>query len=211
MKLYLKYIIAALLYCIMFMAEGCSTSVLVDVWNDPSFKEAPLKKILVIAVRKDRVHRRIWEDAFAGEFLRKGVKAIQSYNLFPEALPDTDQVVKAIHDNGFDGLLVTSPLEADTKTRYVQSYTTSEPQSRFNPFKNVYSTYYQDVQHPGYVDTLIVKRRAIDVWDVRKEGRMIWGGTSNTSEFNTDEDVLPGIAELVIAELLDDAIIKPVK
>jgi hypothetical protein len=211
MKFYLKYIIAAVLYCIMFMAEGCSTSVLVDVWNDPSFNEVPLKKILVIAVRKDPVHRRIWEDAFAGEFLRKGVKAIQSYNLFPDALPDTDQVFKAVQDNGFDGILITSPLGADTKTRYVQSYTTTELQSRYNPFKNVYSTYYRDVQHPGYVDTLIVRRRAIDVWDVRKEGRMIWGGTSNTPELNTVEDVRADIAELVITELLDDAIIKPVK
>ena len=72
---------------------------------------SPLKKILVIAVRKDAVWRRIWEDAFVAEFSNDGVKAIASYNLFPNALPDTNQVAGAVQENEFDGILVNRPLE----------------------------------------------------------------------------------------------------
>jgi hypothetical protein len=207
----MKIIIALTLCSIMFMIESCSSSVLVDEWSDPSFNESPLKKILVISISKDPVYRRIWEDAFVNEFSIQGVNAISSYNLFPDASPDTNQVYKAVQDNGFDGILVTSHLLAGTKTRYVQGYVTSELRSRFDRFKNAYYTYYHDVDHPAYVDSLVVRRRAIDVWDVRNEDRMIWGATSNTSEINTVEDVQNDIAKLVITELKDGSMIKSKK
>jgi hypothetical protein len=207
MKYYNKIIMAAICTCILILIAGCSSSVLVDVWNDPSYNEPPLKKILVIAIRKDPIQRRIWEDAFVAEFSKQGIVATTSYSLFPEVLPDTDQVAATVQANGFDGILVSSHLLAVTKTRYVQSYVTSEIKSRYNPFKNAYATYYQDVEHPSSVDSLLIVRRAIDVWDVRNGGKMIWGATSNTPELNTKEIVQNDIANLVIAELLLDAII----
>ena len=192
----------------MILIEGCSTSVLVDVWNDPSYHDSPLKKILVIAMSKDPVHRRIWEDAFVLEFLKQGINATPSYKLFPDAVPDTDRVYSSVQANGFDGILVTSHLVSGTETHYVQSYVTSETKSRYNPFRNMYSTYYHDVEHPGYVDSLTIKRRSINLWTTKNDGQMIWGGTSNTPELNTVEDVQNDIANLVIAELVQDGIIK---
>ncbi|MDR3626176.1 MAG: hypothetical protein P4L45_05060 [Ignavibacteriaceae bacterium] len=208
MKLYSKFIMAALACCLMILIESCSTSILVDVWNDPSYNEPPLKKILIIAVSKDPVHRRIWEDAFVNGFSANGVKAIPSYSLYPDASPDTNQVFQAVQENGFDGILVTSHLLAGTKTRYVQGYVTSELRSRYNRFKNVYYNYYQDVDHPAYVDSLLVRRRAIDLWTTKNDEQMIWGATSNTPELNTVQDIQSDIVNLVIAELEGDAIIK---
>ncbi|MGD1008460.1 MAG: hypothetical protein ABR980_14660 [Ignavibacteriaceae bacterium] len=46
MKAYTKFILAAVLFCLMFLIESCSSSSLVDVWNDPSYHESPLKKIV---------------------------------------------------------------------------------------------------------------------------------------------------------------------
>jgi len=57
----------AALGCIMGIVGGCATSNLVDIWHDPSYKAAPLNKMLVIVVRKDAAKRRIWEDDFAHE------------------------------------------------------------------------------------------------------------------------------------------------
>ena len=209
MKCYKKFIIAAVLCCLMILIESCSSSTLVNVWNDPFYHESPLKKILVIAVRKNPIQRRIWEDAFVGELAGHGVDATSSYRLFPNALPDTNQVIEAVRKNGFDGIIVTRLLHAHTRTHFVQGYFTSEQTTRFNNFSNKYETYYHDVEHPGYVDSLIVKRRSIDVWAIRKEDRMIWGATSNSPEVNTVEAVQSDIAGLVIAELARQAVIKP--
>jgi len=67
-----EFIIASLLFCLMIVMESCSSSVLVDEWIDPSFHESSLKKILIIAIRKNPIQRRIWEDAFVSETFQKG-------------------------------------------------------------------------------------------------------------------------------------------
>jgi hypothetical protein len=196
-----KFIITSLLFCLMMVLESCSSSVLVDEWIDTSFHESPLNKILVIAIRKNPIQRRIWEDAFVSELSKKGVKATSSYILFPDALPDTNQVIETVQGNGFDGILVTRILQKESELHYIDSYVTSEGIVRYNPFKNTYSTYFRDVEHPGYVDSTIVYRRAIEVWAIRDKEQIIWGATSNTPEGNSMEAVENIIADLVIPEL----------
>lgn len=208
MKLCKKFIISSIFCCLMILIESCSSSSLVDVWNDPTYQESPLKKILIIAIRKDPVQRRIWEDAFVGELSKHGVNAASSYHLFPNVLPDTNQIIQTVQEKGFDGILVTRLLLDETKSHYVKSYVTTEQVSRYNIFRKRYDTYYHDVQHPGYIESQIIDRRAIDVWVIRNEERMIWSATSNSPERNTVEDVQNDIAELVIPELTRNAIIK---
>ena len=207
MKLYKKIILVSVVCSLIVLIESCSTSVLVDEWNDPSFHESPLNKILIIAIRKNPIQRRIWEDAFVSELSKKGVMSTSSYKLFPDALPDTDQVIETVQKNGFDGILVTRILQKETETHYVESYVTSESKLRYNPFRNSYSTYYRNVEHPGYVDSSIVDRRGIEVWVIRDKERIIWGATSNTPEGNSLEAVKNNIVDLVIPELLRYGII----
>lgn len=208
MILFKKFIMSSVLFWLMILLENCSTSILVDKWSDPSYNEAPLKKILIIAIRKNPVQRRIWEDAFVGELSERGVNATSSYHLFPNALPDTNQVAATIQENGFDGVLVTRILHNETETHYVDAYVTSRLISQYNPFTKRYRNYYEDVQHPGYVDSLIINRRAIEVWTTKNEGKIIWGATSNTPDENTVKDVQNDIVGLVITELVQNEIIK---
>jgi hypothetical protein len=211
MKLYNKFILSAVLCCLTVLIEGCSSSVLVDVWNDSSYREPPLKKIFVLAVRIDPVRRRIWEDAFVGELSNYGVKATASYSLFPNVLPDTNQVAEIVREKGFDGILVNRPLNKETETHYVESHVTTEMKTRYNPFKNTYITYYRDVQHPGYVESQVIHRSAIEFWAMKDNERLIWAATSNTSETNSADAVQINIADLVIHELIQNAVIKSEK
>ncbi len=211
MKLYETTIVAAVLLCMMFLIESCSTSILVKEWSDPSFHEPPLKKILVIAIRKDLSKRQIWEDAFADELSQNGVQATSSYRLFPESLPDTSQVIETIQENGFDGILVTRLLLADTSSDYVESSVTTQQVPRYN-LRRGYDTYYKEyVRNPVYNESQIIRRRSIDLWFVRNDGRMIWSAISNTSQMNTIEAMRNDIAGLVIPELVRLEIIRPGK
>ena len=45
------------------IVSGCGTTQQANLWVDPSYNAAPMKKILVIAMRKDQLKRRMWEDA----------------------------------------------------------------------------------------------------------------------------------------------------
>jgi hypothetical protein len=167
-----------------------------------------LNKIFIIAIRNDPVQRRIWEDAFVAELSNYRVQAESSYHLFPDALPDTNQIIQTIQEKGFDGILVTRLLRAETKTHYNESYVTREQTSRYNVFRKDYDNYYRDVQHPAYIDSQIVARRAIDVWVIRKDEQLIWSATSNSPERYSLKSVQDDIADLVIPKLMKSAIIK---
>lgn len=208
MKLYKKFIMPVVLCCLMILIESCSSFALLDAWNDPSYHKSPLKKILIIAIIKDPAQRRIWEDAFVGELSKHGVNATSSYHLFPDALSDANQVVETVQEKGFDGILVTRLLHEKTETPYLESYVTTERLSRYNIFQKRYDVYYYNVQHPGYAESQSIDRRAIDVWVINNEERMIWSGTSHSPERNSVEAVQNDIANLVIPELARNAIIK---
>ncbi|MDR3609445.1 MAG: hypothetical protein P4L27_02655 [Ignavibacteriaceae bacterium] len=208
MKLLNKFIPVSVFCCLMILMESCSTSILVDEWNDSSFHESPLEKIFVIVIRNNPIQRRIWEDAFVGELTRLGVKATSSYKLFPDALPDTNQILEIIQGRGFDGILVTRILQKETDTHFVDGYVTSESKIRYNPFQNVYSTYFRNIEHPGYIDSVTVYRRAIEVWVIRDKERIIWEATSNTHEGNSLAAVKNDVVDLVVPELSKYAIIK---
>jgi hypothetical protein len=193
--------------CMMSQMCGCVSSSLVDIWRDPSFKAAPLSKILVIAIRKDAIIRRIWEDAFAGELEKYGVATTSSYSLFPDAPPDTNQVIATVQANGFDGILVILRLSTQTNRQYIQGYTSTVQQEHYSYYWQRYWTTYRDIEHPGYVDSQTVDLRTIDVTATANNGRLIWSATSRTPDPGSVMDAQRGIAGLVISELAKRSII----
>jgi hypothetical protein len=190
---------------------GCSTSVLVNQWSDVSYHGPALTNMLIVAVRKDPVRRRVWEDAFIGELARHGVSATQSYRLFPDALPDSNQLAGAVAASTFDGIIITRRLPKAVSTQYVPGYVTPEPVTKYSQRKQQFYTYYRDVEHPGYVDTLKIANRSIDIWTTGSDGRMIWSAVSETPEPATTEAVHRDIVDLVTADLARKGIVNKVK
>ena len=200
-------VIAGVLCGAIGLMDGCSSSELVDIWSDSSFQSPPLNKILVISVGKSSVKRRIWEDAFSVELAKHAVAATPSYRLFPDAVPDTNQVVQIVQSNGFDGILVNRWLPSETKTQYLQGYVTKEQDMRYDRRTERFVTYYREVEHAGYVDSQKVDIRAIDVWATKYDGRIMWSATSKTPEPNSAQASRPDIVELVMSELTQQRII----
>lgn len=211
MKAYRFICFAALLCCAITLMPGCSTSVLVNQWSDASYRGPALKNVLIVAVRKNPVRRRVWEDAFIGDLARHGVNATQSYRLFPDAPPDSGQLDKAVAEHAFDGIIITRRLPRAVNAQYVQGYVTSEPETKYSRRRGQFYTYYRDVEHPGYVDTQVVANRSIDVWTCGSDSWMIWSAVSQTPEPASAEAVHRDIVSLVTADLARKGIIAQVK
>jgi len=233
----LKTIVIATLIFSISLICACASSSLVDIWHDPAFQTPSLTKMMVITVRKNATKRRIWEDAFVGELGKHGVSATPSYSLFPDAPPDTNQVITTVQENGFDGILVILNLPTETNTHYVEGYTSIEQDGRYIPpgYQRVryiyqgypnrptdqrvqyisywqrYRTYYREIEHPGYTDSQTVDIRAIDVTTTGTEGRLIWSATSRTPDPGSVTDVQSEIVSLVLSELAQRSIISPKK
>ena len=196
MKKYRSFVAGGVLFCAIVLLSGCSSSELVDIWSNSAFQSPPLNTLLVISVGKNLAHRRIWEDAFGSELAKHKVTATPSYRLFPDALPDTDQVVQIVRTKGFDGVLVIRWLPSEMIPQYSQGYGEYEQHVRYDLSTERFITYYA-----GYMDSQKVDVRAIDVWATKNEGQLIWSATSKTAEPNSISEVRPDIVDLVISEL----------
>jgi hypothetical protein len=186
---------------------GCAPGTLSNMWRDPSFRSGPMKKMFIIAIRKDPVRRRLWEDGFATELSKHGVVATPSYQLFPNALPDSGQCEAAVEANNFDGILVTRRLRTDTVSTYVEGYTKQVPVTAYNPWKKTYYTYYREVQVPGYTETEKAARHVVNVWTTRGGGQLVWSAVGRVVQEGAGSSVNDEIAGLIVPELEDQGII----
>ncbi|HEY2924832.1 MAG TPA: hypothetical protein VGJ98_07675 [Candidatus Eisenbacteria bacterium] len=187
---------------------GCSSGTqLVDMWKDPTAPSTPIRKMLVVAIRKDPLSRRIWEDGFVTALEKRGVTATPSYNMFPNAAPDTVQIERAVREHEFDGVLLTHRLGATTQTTYVPGYTRLEPVWVRSRWSNAYHTYWREVYEPGYTETDQVVRHRVDVWSTAGGWRLVWSGTTESINPNSSRDVNVQITKLIIPELLTQGVI----
>jgi hypothetical protein len=208
MKRHNSLVMRGLLCCFFVLMVGCSSSELINIQSNSSFQSLPLNKILVISVIKNSVYRHIWEDAFSAEFSKHHVVATPSYRLFPDAVPDTSQIVQIVQSNGFDGILVYRRLPSETNTQYRQGFGMSEHNMVYDHFKERFVvSYYRDMDYAAYTDSQKVDIRAIDVWATKNEGQRIWSATSKTPEPNSAQEVRPEIVKLVLSELTQQGIV----
>jgi hypothetical protein len=211
MKINNRLFFASLLGYIIALVPGCSTSILVNQWNDTSYRGPGLTNLMIIAVRNDPVKRRTWEDVFSEELAGHGVKSTQSYRLFPNGVPDSDQIAEAVAKNGFEGIVINRSLPKGVTATYVNGYVSTESETRFSERRQQFRTYYREVAHPGYVDTQKIANHSIDVWTTDANSRMIWSAISQSAEPAPADDIHHDVAKLVIGDLVRKGIFAKAK
>jgi hypothetical protein len=154
------------------------------------------------------MYRRSWEDAFSAELAKHNVVATPSYSLFPDEVPDTNQVIQIVQSNGFDGILVYRRNAPEIDIQYRQGFGLSEHNMVYDRFSESFVvSYYRDRKYAVSIDSQKVDMRTIDVWATKNEGQIIWSATSKTPEPNAIEKVRPEIVQLVMSELTRQKII----
>ena len=187
---------------VLALLAGCAASTgLSNMWRDPEFNGPPLRNVVVVAMRRNSVQRRLWEDGFASEFDRYGVRAVPSYRLFPEQVPDTSQLMGAIADKGFDAVLIMRRAGSGTEEHYVPGYVTTRPVTYRSPWTGWYHTAWTNVYEPGYVETDQLVYNDVELWDLRDTGDIVWAGTTHTINPSSSAEVNHEISKVIIPEL----------
>lgn len=190
-----------------FVDFGCTSSSLTNMWRDPNFKNPPMTNMFIVAAKNNPVNRRIWEDEVVAELSAHGVTATPSYRLFADSIPDPDQVGAAVQEKKFDGVLFIKRLPTQVSTYYVPGYVKSEAVTRYNERTRTYSTFYRDVQQPGYIDTNKVIRHEANVFATQEGGNLVWAGTGEMINPSSREAVRSEITGLFVPELARQGII----
>jgi hypothetical protein len=193
---------AGLAMVALLAASACSSTSLVNMWKDPSYPRQPLRNVLVVTLRKDAASRRIWEDGFVSALKAHGVTATPSYQLFPNADPDTTQLTDLVAHRGFDAVLVAHRTGVDTQVTYVPGYRTDVPYPGVSPWTGHYFFYYQRIYAPGYVEADRVVRYETDVWMTANGGRLVWSGVTESFNPSSTQDVNHEIASDIVPELV---------
>jgi len=182
---------------------GCAPGTqLVDMWRDPTAAQQPIRRMLVVAMRRDETNRRVWEDGFVAALSKRGVNATPSYSLFQAGVPDTADIEAAVRDRSFDGVLFAHRLGSSTQETYVPGYTHYEPVWVRSRWSSDYHTYWAEVHEPGTVETDRIVRHRVDVWNTGANWRLVWSGTTESFNPNSSRDVNRQIAKLIVPELL---------
>jgi hypothetical protein len=195
--------VAMLTTAAILLLVGCAASQLGNMWRDSKFKTDGFKNVLVIAVRNDPVRRRMWEDGFVNGLAAYGVTAKQSYEIWANALPDTQTVRDEVRKDGFDAVLVNDRPPSTAQLTWVQGYSRRESVTRFDPATGGSYTTWQDVEVPPTMDTTAVINYQTNLWSTTDHGRLVWSAMSHTTdafstqliEYQTESLLLPEMAK----------------
>ncbi|HTR97095.1 MAG TPA: hypothetical protein VMH61_04265 [Candidatus Acidoferrales bacterium] len=182
--------------------SGCAAGQMGNMWRDETFQTPGLKNVLVVTLRKDAMRRRLWEDSFAGGLAAYGARATPSYRLWPDAVPDTQQVIDAVRQYGYDGVLVNMRRPNSQEETWTPGYTRREAVTRLSPFTGAYNTYWKEVEVPPSTETTVIVNFQTDLWATGGNGRLVWSGETNTTDrgdastihHQTDGLILPELA-----------------
>lgn len=197
-------VVTAWLACVTaLVAPGCGTSSkLVEEWRDPEYTAGPLRNIYVIALKPDPVKRRIWEEAFVEALAKRGAKATASYHDFPDALPDTLSVVTKVRTGGYDGLLVTYKTGSGQTTSTMPTTTRRDYVGYSRDWTGRYVECYREVETQGYTETESVVGYETTLWQAARGGKMIWTGSSVTTNPSSSGSLGAELSKLVIPRIV---------
>ncbi len=186
----------------------CTATHLTNVWKDPEFVSPPMQNMLIVAAKRNPVNRRIWEDEIVSGLSKHGVTTIPSYRLFPDSIPTPEQVGSAVRERSFNGVLFIRRLPTEISTNYVPGEVKRVQVTQYDERTKTYSSYYKDVEQPGYSDTSRIVRHEISVFTTQPEGgHLIWAGTGELINPSSREEVRQEIADLIAPELVRQKII----
>jgi hypothetical protein len=169
-----------------------------------------MKTVMVIAMRKDQLGRRMWEDAITTALNNKdhtGTVAIASYQLFPNDVPDTLAVRLKAEEEDFNGVLIVARARRDTFTNEVPGYTTSEQVTRYSRRWNAYVTNYEDVYYPGYTESETTLSVRTDLLVPQEDGKLVWSVTSGAVDPTSRDEFRNSVADRVASQLRKDRLI----
>lgn len=183
----------ALLLALAALALASCRSPFSNVWEDPEWKGAPRRNVLVIGKEADAATRRAYEDAVVARLAGIGVKAEASHRTVPDDQITPDAIARVVAAGGQDGLIAARLVGVDERARYLPGASRSTVRGRHVGWRT-----WDGFGQPGTWRIDRIARIETQVWSLEGEGNLIWAGMS--------ESVNPRDIPRVAASLAEDTV-----
>lgn len=181
---------------IAVLLAGCSSTQVKSVWKDPSHA-GRLQRIMVIAVAKEPINRRILEDEYVVQLKARGMDAIASYSTLPDRSQDDQAAIaKMVEQLGADTVLVSRLVSKRTVRVYYPATITHRPHY-YGTWPDYYRHGYDLINAPGYTTKYEYALMETNVYDTRDD-KLIWAVTTETGVENFNQTLIkPYIGTIV--------------
>ena len=173
----------AVLAAVTLLLAGCADTVKVNSWTAPGVTSLRLKKIVVVALARQELNRRLIENRVAAQITK--IPVVVSHELIPGVLAkeDRDRLTKAVEASGADAIVV---MRLTNSNMVVQRGGSIGRPMEYMTFQGYYGTVYDgsyfgdDRRTIGSDKILTIETNVYDV----KTQKLLWSGvTESTKDF----------------------------
>lgn len=189
------------------------TSTMKYTWTNEGYEGRQYQKILVIVESKTQQGRVDAENAIVEVLTKEGVKATNSLIVFPPVNKNYElseqEIENKILEGGYDGVLVTSLVDA--KTRDVREGGGTYTQPVAYRYGRRIRTGYVHMQEPEYYrqeKTFVLETQFFDVADHATKESVVWSGQSELTDPSSAQSAAKSYSKQLVKTLLNSGIIK---
>lgn len=184
----------------LWLLAGCTSTSLVEKWQDASFSGAPLQRLLVVSVQRSDGRRRLFEDGMVAALARNGVQATPSYTLLPDAVPQTGTLSATASREGYDGVLVLHQVGHSTRSNFTPGTVRYFPMT-VATLDGKYTQIWQAIYEPGYNEIEQQLDYQTDLFTTAS-GRLVWSATTRSFDLTSAKAITDDVSRRVLPEML---------
>lgn len=202
----------ALLYTLVGLAlvvlNSCAGTKLTYVWKDPRYGGGYLTSVMVVGVSEELARRRLFEEVFARELEKRGIKTVASIKVLGPDTRLTRDAVKAEADRlGVDAVLATRLLSAGKEETYQPPSTSVTPGSSARTIDLYFYAIGGHSHSPGRYSKHFMVRLETNVFDTGSE-KLVWTAASTTINPESVREIIDALCAQVMERLKEDRLIR---
>ncbi len=186
--------------------SACATTQVKSVWKDPAYSGRP-QRVMVIAVSKEPITRRIVEDEFALQFKTRGVDAIPSYSILPDRSQNDQEIIaKMVVQLGADAVLISRLVSKRSVRVYYPATVTHRP-PHYAKWPYYYMNGFEMVNSPGYTTKYEYALMETNLYDARSEN-LLWAATTETGVNNLNQTLIKPYIGSILNLMADSGLLR---
>ena len=190
---------------LVLAAGACSRSRMVNVWQDPEYRDPAYASVLVVAVTDNQDYRRTIENSLVTALRARGVTAVPGYEVIPAGAPvDRPTLEHVVAEGHLDAVLAVRIRNIDA--RRAGGNTPPVGYGSRGYAGDFYGYYRAGMAPSPPTDYAVVTIESI-VFDSQSAQR-VWSAATETKAFRDRRSEKTELAELIVKALVQQQIVR---
>jgi len=194
------------LLMVAVVLTACSTTQIKSVWKEPSYLGQP-QRVMVVAVAKEPINRRIFEDEFVLQLKARGTDAIASYTVLPDrSQNDQAAIAKLVEQMNADTVLISRLVSKRSVRVYYPATVTYRPR-HYLSWPDYYRHGYDTIDTQGYMTQYEYALMETNLYDARNDN-LIWATTTETGVNNFNQTLIKPYIGTIINIMVEHGMLR---